>query len=442
MSHAESPSRRVTRERFGRPYVTPMAGLALLACSTGNGNALQGSSSGGSGGSTPSVSGGSSSTGGSTGNTPDSGSLRLPIPGRVTTPNPLISVNQPVVASPSVTVPAALVDGDQKTVTMFGTPTPEAPAWVAIQVPTGPSRLLLLWSDAAIPGPYNRVGAGAPAGYRVEVSPDSTDGIDGTWTPVVTVQNNPVRAREHSFEFSGHQWVKLVITEASVIPAADAGAADAATGAVVQVRLSELALYDISAAGTERPSDTWFFLGDSITQGAFAGNLGSGHSFSDYVQAAHPGFFPAMINGGVTAEYARHGLDHLEKDQWLDLNPDLKFIAIGYGTNDSWGNKLPANVDFAEKMEAMVKFVLDAGRVPIMAQIPYASQAHDTVQEFNQVIEGIRAKYNLPCGPDLYTWFGTNSEDLSSDGVHPNGNGYVHMNQRWAEAVDVLYPAN
>jgi lysophospholipase L1-like esterase len=251
-----------------------------------------------------------------------------------------------------------------------------------------------------------------------------------------------VRAREHSFDFTGKQWVKLVVTEASLTAAANAGAGGAATGSAIPVRLSEIELYDISAAGTGRPTDTWFFMGDSITQGAFTRSLGLAHAFNDYVQAAHPGFFPVMINGGVTSEYARHGLDHLQKDLWLELNPDLYFVAIGYGTNDSWGNKLPANVDFAEKMEAIVKFVLDAGRVPIMAQIPYASAEHETVQAFNQVIEDLRAKYNLPCGPDLYTWFGTHPDDLNSDGVHPNGNGYIHMNQQWAEAVSVLYPSN
>jgi lysophospholipase L1-like esterase len=154
-------------------------------------------------------------------------------------------------------------------------------------------------------------------------------------------------------------------------------------------------------------------------------------------QVKHPSHTPILVGGG---EFATQGRAYLA--QWLELNPDIVHFLVAYGTNDSWGDKDPVAVGFEATLESIVGALLDGGRVPILARIPYASTAHSTVERFNEVVERVRAKHGLPCGPDPYAWFRQHPERLSSDGVHPSSAGYTQMNRLWAEAVDVLYPAN
>jgi len=345
---------------------------------------------------------------------------------RIVTPNPRISVGLNVAASDTVTDPELLVDGlyHRSNGCFFGLPTPDAPAWAAVEVGTGPSRLLVVWHD---PGwnEYDNVGSGAPAAYRIETSADSTDGSDGTWTEVVTVAGNPVRGREHSIEFADQSWVRFVVTEAQV----DATA----------VRLDELAIFDISDSGSELPDDTWFFMGDSITQGAFMRNLPTETWFENVVNESRPDFYPAVIGGGIGGDLARNGLGDVE--QWLELNPDIKYFAIAFGTNDSWGNKTVGNTTFESDMQGIIDAVLSAGRVPILARIPYSTEAHETLEEFNAVIDRLQVDNGLPCGPDLYGWYFQHPGELD-DGVHPTREGYVNLNRLWAEAADALYPSD
>jgi lysophospholipase L1-like esterase len=114
-------------------------------------------------------------------------------------------------------------------------------------------------------------------------------------------------------------------------------------------------------------------------------------------------------------------------------------VGILYGTNDSWGNKLPDATGFRAELEELVQRLLDAGRVPFVGTIPFSTTAHDTLPEWNTVIDSVVADKGLPCGPDFYTWFRDHPDDLSSDGVHPNTAGYRSMNQIWAETMQAFY---
>jgi lysophospholipase L1-like esterase len=422
-----------------------LAGLAL-GCGTSHGQPA-GTTGGGAGADAGAeVTGGTGGAAGGAGGAAPACVVADPstLPGRIQAPNPLISLGKPVIAiGPSGTIQnaAQLVDGLRNSVS-FGVPTESSPAWVAIDLGTGPSRVLLIWRDVGTAA-YTNVLGGAPYDYHVDTSADSTDGTDGTWTTVATVTANPVHVREHALDFSGQRWVKLVATAA--LPSPDAGASDA--GAVYDVRLDEISVFDLSAADGGAPSDTWFFMGDSITQGAFAGNYGAGTRFDDLLHTAMPAYYPAMVAGGITSEYATHAVKHINEDHFLDLNPDLTHVAIGYGTNDSWGNKHPVTVGFEATMETLVTAVLAAGRVPILARIPYACEKpdeatqHTTIPRFNEIIDRLQAKYQLPCGPDLYAYFAAHPEQLA-DCVHPNSTGYKQMNQLWADAARALYPAN
>jgi lysophospholipase L1-like esterase len=344
-------------------------------------------------------------------------------PGRVTTPSPLVSLDARVTASDNVTYPEHATDGvyHDPSGVVFGLPTEDEPAWVAIELEGDYERLLLTFADAEW-GNYNAKKF-TPRSYRIETSADSRDGADGEFTTVVEIEDNPVRTREHAFGFAGQRWVRFVVTAAH----ADSPA----------VRVDEFALYDIGAAGDGKPEDTWFFLGDSITAGAFTRTFNT-NDFDRVISAAAPGFTPAYLNGGISGETASEGLARLERV--LTEIPDVSHVLIGYGTNDSWGSQSVESVGFENSMNALVDRVLEADKVPILARIPYASTAHATLPDFNAVIDRITADRGLPCGADLYGHFLLHPDELAADGVHPATAGYSSMNRVWAEAVLPLYP--
>ena len=396
----------------------------------GSGGAAASAGSGGSGGSSAASGGGSGGkasggTGGAAGAMTATCMNGDPteLPGRVSVPSPVISRGKPIFASANVTTPNVLVDGLYKygTPSSFGQPTEAAPEWAAIDLGTGPTRVLLMWSDVG--NQFNVVTGGAPAAYRIQTSADSTNGSDGAWTDVATVSNNPYRIREHSFAFTNQRWVRLVVT---------------GTPTMNNVRLDEIEVHDISASGDQRPEDSWFFMGDSITQGGFARGLRD-NNFDVLVKADHMAFDPIVIGGGITSELASHGRNHIE--DFLEMFPDIQHFAIMYGTNDSWGDKSVASTTYQADMEAIVQAVLDAGRTPLLATIPYATMAHGTLPQFNAVVEQIRDAHGLPCGADMYAWFQAHQDGLDADGIHPNQSGYQQMNRVWADTVSVLYPS-
>ncbi|WP_437810086.1 SGNH/GDSL hydrolase family protein [Sorangium sp. So ce1078] len=435
--------RSIHRSRF---LVLALGTVALLpACSdddggasgsaggTGGASASSGSTTGQGSGGAAGGTGGAENTGGSEntggggtggGGTGGTGGGGGP-DGPGITPNPIISRGKPAFASRGTA--SVINDGEYRSAGTWiaGKPTEGAPAWVAIQVGAGYERLLLSWT-ASYNYNYTDVQYGAPEAYRVETSSDSTNGSDGTWKSVAEVTDNPVRTRAHSFDFSGQSWVRFVVTAAP--------AASDETG----VQLDEIDVHDISN-GAE---DTWFFFGDSITAFAYDRDTPATQpSFAENVHAAHEAHYPAMINGGIGSELTGDALDRI--DEALDLNPDVHFFAIGYGTNDSWGNHTDAST-FKANLQELIDRIEAAGRVPVLARIPFSPDGnHDTLDVFNQAIDELTLENALVPGPDLYAWFEGHPEQLkpSPDLVHPLPAGLVAMNKLWAEAVDSLYPA-
>lgn len=336
-------------------------------------------------------------------------------------PNPLVSRSKRVAGWSSLQFPGLrnINDGDYSTAWGAGRPTPEEPAWVAIDVGPGPRRVLVNWCAA---GSYNyeETDYGSPGAYRLETSGDSTDGANGSWRTAVEVLTVSTHGQAHSVDFAGQRWVKLVVTKTP---------AQSPNG----VQISELDVHDVTAGA----NDTWFFAGDSITALAF--NRAPAHqpSFATWVNGRRSEYFPAMIDGGTGGDKSDEGAAHV--GDWLARNPDIHFWAIMYGTNDAAGNS-SQTARFRTNMQTIVDRVRGAGRVPILATIPYASDGqHGNIVDFNRVLDDLRRANSLAAGPDFYTWFAGHPEELR-DGVHPNDRGVVSMNRLWGEAVDALYP--
>ena len=84
-----------------------------------------------------------------------------------------------------------------------------------------------------------------------------------------------------------------------------------------------------------------------------------------------------MINGGIGSELTSSGLARI--DEALALNPDYRFFAITYGTNDSWGNKTDTSA-FRSNLQAMIDKIKAAGRTPVLSHVPYSADGnHDTL---------------------------------------------------------------
>ncbi len=333
---------------------------------------------------------------------------------------PLVSRHRRVTGASSLAFPSlrSINDGDYSTGWGAGRPTETEPAWVAIEIGPGPRRVLLNWSAAGSFN-YEETDYGSPGSYRVETSGDSTDGSDGRWLTVAAVPLVTTHGRAHSFGFAGQRWVKFVVTSTP-------------TTSPNGVQLSEIDVHDVSA-GAE---DSWFFAGDSITAMAFNRSPAHQPSFASLLSAGDPDRFPAMLDGGNGGAKSSDGAAHIA--QWLDRNPDCHFWPLGFGTNDAAGDTRDTSA-FRTNMSVMVDTILRAGRVPLLATVPYASDGqHGFVTEFNRVLSDLGASRGLTPGPDLYAWFFAHPEELR-DGVHPNDRGIVSINRLWAEAVAPLY---
>lgn len=325
-------------------------------------------------------------------------------------PNPLISRGKPVYASSGNAANAT--DGNYGD---DGQWTPDSlPAWVAINIGKGYTRVAFSWLISH--ANFNEQIYGGVGDYKIQVSNNSTNGSNGTWTDVAAVTGNEVRCREHSFDFTNQSWVRMYIT--------------APPSASIQgVSVHEMEVYDFSQ-GNE---DTWFFMGNSITN---AGYVRGSRDFASDVHAAHTSYFPFMINGGISGETSQGGVDHVA--DWLQLNPDFKYWCLEYGTNDSWNGGDPHN-SFIANMQTVITAIKAAGRVPVLARIPYAvGSAHTDIPAFNAAIDSLVKADSLMSGPDLYAWFMAHPEELS-DSVHPNSTGASSMCRLWAEAMDPLY---
>ena len=366
----------------------------------------------------------------------------------VTRPNPLISLNMPAFASPNANAAPLVTDGVYHSGGWnAGNPSPANPSWVAIKLTPGPTRVLLSWDDGGTYdydyktyiNPPPQTVYGMPTEYHIDVSGDSTNGTDGTWTTVVPTVENEVRTRAHSFDFAGMSWVKMVITN-SPANMPDAGLTE--PGGVV---IGEIDVHDLSATGNCLPDDTWFFMGDSITAFAYDRAVAHQPSFAAGINAAHPAYFPAMINGGIGSEKAGDGLARLQNA--LDWNPDYRFFLLGYGTNDASNDQI-STYTFQTNMQMMIDMVRAAGRVPIIPHIPYAGDGkHGDVPTYNAVIDQLNSANGLLPGPDFYSYFMANaSTDFpcgcagrATDNLHPNDVGLAAMNALWTTQMSPLY---
>ncbi|MDD2823060.1 MAG: hypothetical protein PHQ59_03160 [Candidatus Daviesbacteria bacterium] len=362
--------------------------------------------------------------------TPTITQTSTPVPTLTTTPAPTSpptgSMSPNMIISRGKTVSASSGDGQSLVNGIYndygwrpGIPTASSPAWIAINIGSGPSRLLLNWTNTASYN-YTDTGYGTPSDYVIQTSGNSTNGRDGTWSNVVTVAANNVRNRAHSFDFSGKSWVRLYITKTTA----------SSWNNMYGVALDEIDIHDVSRSS----SDTWFFMGDSLTAND---NRSNQPDYAASINAFNSSYYPAEINGGIGFETSANGVSHI--DNWLSLNPDMKYWAINYGGNDAAGNN-SNTTNFRNNMQIIINKIKAAGKIPVIARIHYIADGnHNNIAAFNTVIDDLARTNGLIPGPDLYTWFYNHQNELGPDRLHPNSLGSVSINRLWSESMRGLY---
>jgi lysophospholipase L1-like esterase len=169
---------------------------------------------------------------------------------------------------------------------------------------------------------------------------------------------------------------------------------------------------------------SWLAFGDSLTQDAF------GKALAWHEVLGPEG--PAPVNAGVWGDTTTSALARL--DRVLAEHPEARYVGLAFGTNDAWG-RMPVD-RFREQLQAMIDRVRAAGKVPVLATIPYSPESELAVlPDYNRAILALQAANGLPAGPDLYRLVQANEGYLQGDGVHMTPEGSQAIQRAWAEVA-------
>ena len=138
-----------------------------------------------------------------------------------------------------------------------------------------------------------------PSDYTIEVN--TADGgeypTDG-WEIVETVTENTLSSRQHLISMKGYNWIRLNISKA-----------DGQEGKTASIN------FDIHSA-PNGVSDSWLFLGDSITAGGMNNCYGTG--FATHINMIDSKYFPVQENGGIGGILSSDGKANI--DRWLSVS--------------------------------------------------------------------------------------------------------------------------
>ncbi len=276
-------------------------------------------------------------------------------------------------------------------------------------------QVIAVWYNGST---FDQVGSYAscsaiPVDYTIEVNAAAGGSYPASgWKTVKTVQGNGLASRQHLVDLEGYNWIRINVTKGY--------------GNEISMNFD---VHDVSAGVT----DSWIFFGDSITAGSMVNSYGTG--YATRVSQIDSNYFPIQENGGIGGISSYHGSDNIE--EWLADSP-VKYVSIAYGTNDAWGNNGGAD-RYYESTKYMIDTVLAKGKIPVLPTIPYATNTdvNSYLDLYNGKIAQLYAEYGdkVLHGPDFYSFFKTNPQYLSDDGVHPNFEGYEAMRQLWAETM-------
>lgn len=295
-----------------------------------------------------------------------------------------------------------------------------------------------------------------PRTYTIDISADSTNGTDGTWTTLETVADNNRTTRYHTVNIpsnGNYNWIRIHVTD---------GYADYSQPAGRDFLLREIHIYKASGAG--RP-DSFAIYGDSLTYSAFDLIGPTGFSGQSQQRRLSAGALPLTVYGLPGAKADRlMDTTYFDSDIYdafaIDnMTNNALYWGIALGTNDIGGGAVNLGdpnsflMQFDERLEAGVQELINRGRVPMIARIPDTNEAAggygDTPskQKVLADIDNIAATYRLIPGPDLFTEFRrdiftNNASYIGADGTHHTYEGRVVLVNEWVEAFTAPFAQN
>lgn len=344
-------------------------------------------------------------------------SVNIPVSAEVI-PNVVISRNCPAYSASSPHTAGAAND-DYYYSFWFGT----APDYLAYDLSDVPEEqrqeVIAVWYNTTGQYDYTVVNGGSsssmPTDYTIEVNAAEGGAYpEEGWVTVETVEGNTLHSRQHKVEMKGYNWIRMNIS-----------GADGKSGGTAGINFD---IHNIS----DGVSDSWIFFGDSITAGGMMNCYGTG--FAELINQIDSRYFPVQENGGIGGIFSTDGAANIER--WLETYPG-KYISIAYGTNDAWGNQTGAE-KYYDNTAFMVEKVLEAGKIPVVPKIPYATETgvNQYLDDYNKAVDRIYENYPAVVkGPDFDAFFRENPDLLSQDGVHPSSEGYAAMRQLWADTM-------
>lgn len=226
-------------------------------------------------------------------------------------------------------------------------------------------------------------------------------------------------------------------------------------------------------------NDTWMFVGDSITNNSMshcigancANTPGATSNFITQVNASKSSFFPSQIEAGVSfskaCDWTGDTTDCPDGQATapsmmttvLSAFPDAHFVTLNLGTNDlnGTGHVWPdtASNVYEAQMTALVKQVIEAGRIPVVPTTPWAGTTCDssgaltndnpaTAGTPNYWIENtLYAEFpQILHGPDLWTYFNTHQSEINTSNCpHPTTAGQWDYRSLWGTTMlSGVYP--
>jgi acyl-CoA thioesterase-1 len=181
----------------------------------------------------------------------------------------------------------------------------------------------------------------------------------------------------------------------------------------------KLFLSSTRTGSTKLPYETIICFGDSLTYGNGAGEG------RDYPSQLSTMIGKPVVNAGVPGDTTARALKRLDSDV-LSKSPDLVLITLG-------GNDLKNGVakDLAfNNLRKIVESIQHAGAKVIIGGLRFPLQDRGFGSAYRQLAEDTGAVLI----PDIYKDIMGNRK-LMSDPIHPNGDGYKIMAERFREAI-------
>jgi len=351
-----------------------------------------------------------SSGGASGGDSSSSGAPPMTDPGHLPSSMPIISHGVPAFASSTnpATKPADSNDGHPNSA-WTSTSIPASLAYDLSSVPAAQrGRVLVAWYDASTPDYFNPspgpTGA-LPIDYTLEINTASGGGAPPTdgWSIVQTVTGNDRSSRQRLVDMGGANWVRMSVTKSS------------------DPSSTHFDL-DIHSA-PEGATDSWLFMGDSITF------MTTTYAFSDLpaqVNGLDATRWPAIIPAAQGGTNTTSALGIIKSA--MDNFPG-RFVILAYGTNDHAAEY---------HMEDLVQLVIAAGKVPVVPHMPWSATPGIQTDGplINAQIDALYKKYPeiLP-GPDLWAFFTDRTDLIAATDIHPNEMGQAELRKLWAHMM-------